>query len=73
MSLPPPRTLTAAAASATVYDHGAHVTAWSLDGQPVLWVSRHSAYEPGHPIRGGVPICLPWLGPGRTPPKQPAR
>lgn len=30
---------------------------------PVLWMSRESYFEPGRPIRGGVPVCFPWFGP----------
>ncbi|MGW6130468.1 D-hexose-6-phosphate mutarotase [Cellulomonas sp. NPDC055163] len=51
-------------ASAEVYLHGAHVTAWQPDGHaPVLWTSAASRFEGGAPIRGGVPICFPWFGP----------
>jgi len=51
-----------------VYDHGAHVWAWQPDGHPhpVLWMSSASAFAEGKPIRGGVPICFPWFGPGFT-------
>lgn len=52
------------AGSAEVYRQGAHVTAWSPRGeQDVLWMSGHSNYAPGMPLRGGVPICFPWFGP----------
>lgn len=50
-------------ATAEVYLHGAHVTAWQPAGQaPVLWTSAASRFEAGAPIRGGVPICFPWFG-----------
>ena len=56
-----------------VYLHGAHVTAWTPSGKaPVIWMSRRSMFEPGQPIRGGVPICFPWFGPGRSGDKSPA-
>lgn len=43
---------------------GAHVTHWQPTGQkPVLFMSERSWYEPGKPLRGGVPICFPWFGP----------
>lgn len=46
-----------------LYLHGAHVTHWQPSGQkPVLFLSKHSSFEPGKPIRGGVPICFPWFG-----------
>lgn len=49
-------------ATATVYLQGAHLTAWQPTGeQPVLFVSRKSDFEPGKPIRGGVPIAFPWF------------
>jgi glucose-6-phosphate 1-epimerase len=54
-----------ARASALVYFQGAHLAAWHPAGlaKPVLWTSRESLFEPGKPIRGGVPICFPWFGP----------
>jgi glucose-6-phosphate 1-epimerase len=52
------------AARAEVYLQGAHVTAWAPAGQAdVIWVSEASAFAPGAPIRGGVPVCFPWFGP----------
>ena len=29
--------------------------------KPVLFTSAHSFYEPGKPIRGGVPLAFPWF------------
>ena len=56
-----------------VYLHGATVTAWQPKGQgPVLWLSERSAFDGEAPIRGGVPICFPWFGPGRHGDKQPS-
>lgn len=56
--------ISTAQAEAVVYLHGAHVTAWTPRGQrPVLFTSSRSAFEPGKPIRGGVPIVFPWFGP----------
>ena len=47
-----------------IYLHGAHLTGWQPRGDaPVLWLSAHSVFEPGRPIRGGIPICFPWFGP----------
>jgi glucose-6-phosphate 1-epimerase len=49
--------------SAELYLHGAHLTHWQPAGErPVLWLSPHSAYAEGKPIRGGIPICFPWFG-----------
>ncbi len=50
-------------AEAEIYLHGAHVTHFQPHGQrPVLFMSEKSSFEPGKPIRGGVPICFPWFG-----------
>lgn len=60
-------------ATAEVYLHGAHVTAWQPAGQaPVLWVSRESQFTAGAPIRGGVPICFPWFAAHATDASAPA-
>lgn len=49
-----------------VYLQGAHVAEWTpRDAKPVLWMSASSDFEAGKPIRGGIPICFPWFGPGR--------
>ena len=54
--------ITTPAAEAHVYLHGAHLTHFQPRGQrPVLFLSSTSAFEPGKPIRGGVPICFPWF------------
>lgn len=43
--------------------HGAHVTAYTpADEEPVIWMSQHSEYADGKPIRGGIPVCFPWFG-----------
>lgn len=64
--------ITAPAASGEVYLHGAHVTGWQPKGHdPVLWMSGSSWFEPGKPIRGGVPLCFPWFGPHASDSKLP--
>jgi glucose-6-phosphate 1-epimerase len=51
------------AGTAEVYLRGAHLTAWTpAGGTPVIWMSEHSEFAPGVPLRGGVPICFPWFG-----------
>jgi len=57
-------TVNTAAAAAQVYFHGGQVARWAPTSQrdPVLWVSRHSAFHRSKAIRGGVPICFPWFG-----------
>ncbi len=60
-------------ASGEIYLQGAHVTSWQPAGhKPVLWMSRSSLFQPGKPIRGGVPICFPWFGPHASDPSAPA-
>lgn len=59
-------------AEAEVYLHGAHVTHYRPHGhRPVLFMSASSWFEPGKPIRGGVPICFPWFGPRADDPSAP--
>ena len=31
--------------------------------EPLLWLSPKAIFEPGTPIRGGIPLCAPWFGP----------
>jgi len=65
--------LEAQGARATVYLHGAHVTAFQPENAaPVLWMSEKSHFEHGHAIRGGVPICWPWFGAHESDPDLPA-
>lgn len=57
-----------------IHDHGAHVVAWRPEGSddPVLWVSSATRFADGTAIRGGIPICFPWFGPGAQGDKKPA-
>jgi glucose-6-phosphate 1-epimerase len=61
-------------AEAHVYLHGAHVTHYQPRdaSHPVLWMSGKSYFEPGKPIRGGVPLVFPWFGPRATDKNLPA-
>jgi glucose-6-phosphate 1-epimerase len=60
------------ACAGEIHLHGAHVTGWQPRGSaPVIWMSGHSAFEPGKPIRGGVPVCFPWFGPHPSDATQP--
>ena len=46
--------------SAAVYLHGAHAASWlTPDRQELFFMSRQSNFEPGRPIRGGIPIAFP--------------
>lgn len=57
---------------AHVYLQGAHVTHFKpCDQEPLLFLSGKSRFEPGKPIRGGVPIIFPWFGPHPTDPTAP--
>ena len=48
---------------AEIYFHGAHVTQFQRHGEPpLLFLSQCSRFEKGAPIRGGIPIILPWFG-----------
>ncbi|QOR47793.1 D-hexose-6-phosphate mutarotase [Trueperella pecoris] len=62
------RTFTTADASVVgvMFDQGAQVASWVAGGQDALWVSRQARFEEGVGIRGGVPVCLPWFGAGRS-------
>lgn len=61
-----------AGGTVVAHDQGAHLTEWRLGDTPVIWVSAESAYAEGEPIRGGVPVCWPWFGPGRPGDLSPA-
>ncbi|HCM61707.1 MAG TPA: D-hexose-6-phosphate mutarotase [Morganella sp. (in: Bacteria)] len=54
---------------AAVSYQGAHVLAWqpAEAEHPGLWLSENSAFTPGVPVRGGIPICWPWFGPVQAP------
>ena len=32
----------------------------------LLWISNKALFESGKAIRGGIPICFPWFGPGEN-------
>lgn len=66
------RTFNTAGGTVTTHDQGAHLTTWRLGQTPVIWVSTASGYAEGQPIRGGVPVCWPWFGPGRSGDLSPA-
>ena len=44
---------------------GAHVMSFQPAGKDeLLWLSPLTKLSDGVPIRGGIPLCLPWFGPG---------
>ena len=56
-----------------IFDQGAQVVSWIPTGeQDVLWMSETAIIEPGRAVRGGIPICWPWFGPGRRSGMSPA-
>src|SRR5688500_18375760 len=60
-------------AAARIYLQGAHVTHYQPAGAaPVLFISEHSLYQTGKPIRGGVPLVFPWFGPHPDDASKPA-
>ncbi|MDO4253831.1 MAG: D-hexose-6-phosphate mutarotase [Kocuria sp.] len=68
-----PLTLANSFGTATVYEQGAHVATWTPAGHdPVLFLSERANFRQGAAIRGGVPICFPWFGPGRDGDRSPA-
>src|SRR5258706_13698485 len=55
--------VTSKTSTAEIYLHGAHVTGFRKNGEPpLLFLSAKSYFAPGKPIRGGVPVILPWFG-----------
>lgn len=45
--------------------NGAHLMSWVPTGKSdVLWMSPQTQTVDGKPIRGGIPLCAPWFGPG---------
>src|SRR6188472_2029775 len=64
--------VTSELASAEIYLHGAHLTAFQPRGaRPVLFMSEKSHFDPAKPIRGGVPVIFPWFGPRAGSPDSP--
>jgi glucose-6-phosphate 1-epimerase len=60
-------------ASAEIYLHGAHLTAFQPRGaRPLLFMSERSQFDAAKPIRGGVPVIFPWFGPRAGSPDSPA-
>lgn len=62
------------AAAGAVWLHGATVTSWRPAGSAydVVFVSPRSRYAATAAIRGGIPLCAPWFGPGRDGTRTPA-
>jgi glucose-6-phosphate 1-epimerase len=55
------------ASTCTIALHGAQVLAFAPrqgDARDWLWVSERAHFAVGKALRGGIPICFPWFGPG---------
>lgn len=66
-ALTEPRRFTSDTATGASHNHGAHVVEWTPAGHlPVLWLSTASYHDSDKPIRGGIPVCFPWFGAGRS-------
>jgi glucose-6-phosphate 1-epimerase len=59
---------------ASFFLQGAHVSHFhpTISQHPVLFMSDSALYEPGRPIRGGIPICFPWFSSHPNQPSLPA-
>lgn len=57
---------------AVVADQGAQLLEFRPAGrEPLLWLSPKAHFEPGEPVRGGIPLCLPWFGINCRDPEKP--
>lgn len=62
----------APAANAKLFLQGAQLVSWQPQGaDPVLYLSPRSQFDPGRPIRGGIPVVFPWFGPRAGEPAPP--
>ena len=54
--------LTSASSQTTVSFFGAQLLSWTpTAGRPVIWQTSKEDRDPNSPVRGGIPICLPWF------------
>ncbi|MBN8459238.1 MAG: D-hexose-6-phosphate mutarotase [Verrucomicrobia bacterium] len=59
-------------ASGHLYLHGAHVAHFQPAGHhQTLFMSARSQWARHKPIRGGIPLCLPWFGANPADPSAP--
>ena len=66
-AIDPPISLSSPHGSVVAYAHGAQVVQWTPAGaaESALWLSPRAALDSASAIRGGIPVCFPWFGPGR--------
>lgn len=57
---------------AVIARQGAQLLEFQAAGcEPLLWLSPKACFEPGEPVRGGIPVCLPWFGINNQDPEKP--
>lgn len=62
------RPIDTATCAGSIIDHGAQVLEWTPRGHPpVLFLGEAGVQAEDTAIRGGIPVCFPWFGPGREP------
>lgn len=54
--------ITDGTASAEVYEHGATLTSWKVDGIEQIFVSEKAILDGSKAIRGGIPLVFPHFG-----------
>jgi D-hexose-6-phosphate mutarotase len=59
------------ACEASIALQGAQLLSAVTDRGDLLWLSPEARFQPGEPIRGGVPVCLPWFGVNQRQPELP--
>ncbi|MDO4240891.1 D-hexose-6-phosphate mutarotase, partial [Micrococcus sp.] len=65
--------ITNSRATVEIFLTGAHISGFAPAGhRNVLFMSRETQFEEGKALRGGIPICGPWFGPGRDGNSKPA-
>lgn len=65
--MPAPLTFSSTNGAGSARTQGAQVLTWAPTGEaPVIWLSPRTKDQVGQAVRGGVPICFPWFGPGRS-------
>lgn len=57
---------------AVIAEQGAQLLEFqAVDREPLLWLSPAAQFTAGKPVRGGIPLCLPWFGINRADPDKP--
>ncbi|MCX2779223.1 D-hexose-6-phosphate mutarotase [Microbulbifer thermotolerans] len=57
---------------AVIAVQGAQLLEFQAQGrEPLLWLSPRAQFREGKPVRGGIPLCMPWFGVNRRDPAKP--